>query len=347
MARGASSGLSPPCSPITTVIIRQHATFLSPEGDEVRLRPGEYTVAVTAERHMHLVALDGHGEARLQAYADWHDFQLEAPLALPVAERERAPQIMLMMPGGRALIAPPPPSTGIQGVAPPIVIEVLLSHLPLALANGYPINKDILGKAKLDVTIDPSRTPTGFEPMATPPNWHGAKCAAGSGWVQGVPIGQFDGNIDQDPPPSPVGQPRYRGSFPDYYMATDTVRVSGPMLKGKVVKLHVKSWTVYLRVLAPVFFGPVDEVWEDEYQHSADANGSATFDGVVVATAHVPPYPPPPGQTWAGIAAQEYTSAGSIGSYVEFTAYLHGAVALETSVWYFNANPWPPRLFQK
>jgi hypothetical protein len=344
MAQGASRRISPSYPPITTVILREHATFLSPEGDEVRLRPGEYAVAVTAERHMHLAALDGHREVRLRAFADWHDFELDAPMALPVGERE--PQIMLMMPGGRALVSPSPMPGQIQGTAPlPVVIDALLAFLPLAQANGYPINKNIFGQVSMaDVLIEPSPAPTGFEPMTTPPNWHGAYCAAGSGWRQAIPPHQFWPNVDQDPPPSPVGQPRYRGAFPDYYMATDTVRVSSSQLIGAMVTLRVKSWTAYLRVMSMVLFGPVDEVWEDEYQLPADANGDVTFPSVIVATAHAPSYPPPPGTTWASIAAQEFTPPGSIGAYVQFAVSRTGPT-IRTRTCHFSARaPGQPRL---
>jgi hypothetical protein len=335
MAHGACGRISPSSPPITTVILREHATFLSPEADEVRLGPGEYTVAVTAERHMRLGALDGHREVRLQAFATWHDFELDAPMALPVGDRDPGPQIVLMVPGGRALIAPPPVSGQGRGMAPlPVVIDAVLAFLPLAKARGYPINRNIFRRAALsDVVLDPSPTPTGFEPMSTPPDWQGAKVVADSGWQQAAP----------DAPSR--RQERYRADFPDYYAATDTVRVISPRLRGRPVRLCVKSWTVYLRVSSPVLFGPADEIWEDEYHVVADADGNATFPGVIVATAHAPSFAPPPGTTWAAIAAHEFTPHGSIGACVELAVSLHGIATLKTRVCHFNARaPGQPRL---
>jgi hypothetical protein len=270
---------------------------------------------------------------------------------------ERAPEIVLMVPGGRALVAPPPGSAHIQsghsesdqiqGMSRrQLVIDVLLKHLPLAQAEGHPINTDIFAKPGLpNPVIDPSPTPTAFEPMTEPPNWKQAICADGSPWQQSAPLGQFYNGIDGPMPQTPDGMPRIRASIPDYYMATDTVRVSCPALRGQTVRLHVKSWTASFRVLGPVLFGPVDEIWEDQYQLRLDAGGNVSFPGVIVATAHVPPYPPPPHTTWAAIAAQEFTPPGSEGAYVEFQLYW-GVAALIPTRWchYYGAAPGQPRL---
>lgn len=92
---------------LPAVLFEQPSHFTAPDGVDVLVAPGTYRVEQSTETQLRLVADPGQPTIEIQATATSHKETLAAPLALAIAEEDRADEVhlVLLLPDGQGLDA--------------------------------------------------------------------------------------------------------------------------------------------------------------------------------------------------------------------------------------------------
>ncbi len=91
-----------------TISLPGPASFSAPDGSSVKLGPGTYRVDVLAEGYFVLTSLSERHHWVVATSQTWHELRLTSPLALSIPTEGDEQNIMVLFPGGGALLASGP-----------------------------------------------------------------------------------------------------------------------------------------------------------------------------------------------------------------------------------------------
>jgi hypothetical protein len=308
-----------------TINLPRAANFSAPDGSSVKLSPGPYRVAVLAEGHFVLTSLSEKRHWMVGASRTWHELRLTSPLALSVQAEGDEQNIIVLFPGGGALLAggsdarSPAGAPDQRALPTPLLVDALLKWTPVE-TQRLPFDKQSLFIPLPYLvgwgTIEPGASPTRFGPMVTPPNWVNATVVS----CEGAPFGTAAPVGGGLAPPCPFkpGQSVLRGPFAGYVTSVTPVTVTSTLpLAGRVVQLLVTS-VVHSVGYVTVLYSP----WRDVYQVVPPTNGPVVFPNVIIATGRA-------GSnthfsTWAPDAEVAFSTAIGTGAPVEFELRVDG-----------------------
>ena len=324
-----------------TINLPRPANFSAPDGSRVQLSPGTYRVDVLAEGHFVLTSTSQSRHWVVGASRTWHELRLTAPLALNVPTEGNEQNIMVLFPGGGALLAGGPGTMASPGAAAqiaipsPHLVEAILGWSPVQTQHA-PFDKQLLVPLPNVVgfgTIEPGPSPTGFGQMVTPPHWVNATVVS----CEGPPFGTWGpggpGTSGSFCPFTP-GDAFLRGTFAFYVTSvTDVTVTSSLSVAGRIVQLLVTS-VVHNVGNTPVLYATVKDV----YQVVPPANGPVVFQDVIVATGRAGSNTL--SSTWGPDANAAFTTAIGTGAPVEFELRVDGFTFARRSC-RFNAQHFP------
>jgi hypothetical protein len=306
-----------------TINLPRAANFSAPDGSSVKLSPGTYRVAVLAEGHFVLTSLSESRHWVVGASRTWHELRLTSPLVLSVPAEGDEPNIIVLFPGGGALLAggshtkAPAGAPEQQALPTPLLVDALLKWTSV---QTQPASFDKQSVVPLPYlvglgTIAPGASPTRFGPMVTPPNWVNATVVN----CEEAPLGTATpGGLVALPCVFTPGESVLRGSFPGYVTSVIPVTVTSTLsVAGRVVQLLVTS-VVHSVGYVTVLYSP----WRDVYQVVPPTNGPVVFPSVIIATGragwntHF--------STWAPDAEVAFSSPIGTGAPVEFELRVDG-----------------------
>lgn len=343
----------PPASDFTgdaaTIDLPRAANFSAPDGSTVALSPGSYRVAVLAEGHFVLTSLSESRHWVLGASRTWHELRLTSPLALSVPAEGDEPNIIVLFPGGGALLAggshtkAPAGAPDQRALPTPLLVDALLKwtsvqtqHVPFDKQSLFPLPY-LVGWG----TIEPGASPTHFGPMVTPPNWANATVVS----CDAAPFGSYGPGGPGTAPPCPFtpGQFVLRGPFARYVTSVAPVTVTSSLsVAGRVVQLLVTSV-----VHSVGYTTSMHSTWRDVYQVVPPTNGPVVFPNVIVATGRAAANTH--FSTWAPDAETAFSSPVGTGAPVEFELRIDGitfaARSCKFNARFYPQSPAPPILF--
>jgi len=248
----------------STIVFREGVSFASPEGRPVHIDPGSYRVRLAGQRSLHLENVEGGDAIAVAAAHGGHEFDVRSPLALAVPDHYGHQCVVVLLPGGLAVMAGGDARTSIESSAMrPILVEVLLKWLPFVTPERLPIGNGLFDRIdEVSGRIVPSH-PTPFALMTTaPPNSIGEVIAESFA----APFCTQAGGVA-----SP--------SVLDMYISTCTVTVDLSIpIAGRPVRLEVTYWTK----------GQLTRLLRHTYQQIPSEPGPVVYPGVIVAAAAVP-----------------------------------------------------------
>ena len=247
----------------STVVFRERVSFVSPDGHPVHIPPGAYRVRLAGQRSLHLENVEGGEAIAVAAAHGGHEFEVRAPLALAVPDHYGHECVVVLLPGGLAVMAGGDSRTPIESSAMrPILVEVLLKWLPFVTAEWLPIGSGLFDRIdEVSGRISPSH-PTPFALMTTaPPNSIGE-----------VVVQSFEAPFCTQA--GGVASP----SVLNIYNSTCTVTVDSSIeITGRPARLEVTYWMK----------GQLTRLVRHTYQQISSGPGPVVFPGVIVAAAAV------------------------------------------------------------
>jgi hypothetical protein len=333
-----------------TITLPGPASFSAPDGSSVKLGPGTYRVDVLAEGHFVLTSLSERHHWVVAGSRTWHELRLTSPLALSVPTEGDEQNIMVLFPGGGALLAggshaqAPPGAPAQRSIPTSLLLDALLRWTPIHV-RPLPFDKQTLIPLPYLIgwgTIEPGASPTRFGPMVTPPHWVSATVVS----CAGAPAGSAGPGGPGTAPPCAFtpGESVMRGPFAGYVTSVTPVTVTSTRhVAGRVVQLLVTS-VVHNVGNTTMLYSP----WRDVYQVVPTANGPVVFPNVIVATGRAASNAP--FSTWAPDAQAAFTTAAGTGAPVEFELRVDGFTFATRSCkfnaqFYYPQSPADPTLF--
>ncbi len=312
-----------------TVALKHKTHFSAPDGSTFELAAGEYYVSVLPNGSFLLSSNAEKRHWNVAAARAWHEFNLTSSLALNVPE-ERAQNVMVLFPGGVALLAAGKYEGGGEPLNPKLpsteqilgAIHEWLTWPPLRPGLNLPFNHRLLPGSYYALRfgdIQPDPSPSLFEYQSPLPDWISATVLSCAGACGSLTPGA----------PAPRGAPG--PAAPGYVVSITQVTVSAtPAIKtGDVVQLLVKS-----QVQSVGKTPTLAAIFQDVYQQVAVAGGPVTFGRVMVATGTDASSDP---LVWGEDAEEAYTSYQGTGAQVHFELRLNGVTCV-TRDCKFNAN---------
>lgn len=308
-----------------TINLPRAANFPAPDGSSVELSPGPYRVAVLAEGHFVLTSLSERRHWVVGASRTWHELRLTSPLALSVPAEGDEQNIIVLFPGGGALLASgsdtkaPAGAPDQRALPTPLLVDALLKWTPIQTQRLPFDRQSLLFPLRYLVgwgTIEPGASPTRFGPMVTPPNWVNATVVS----CETAPFGTAGVGGPGTAPPCPFtpGESVLRGSFAGYVTSVTPVTVTSTLsVAGRVVQLLVTSVVHSVGNVISMY-----SAWRDVYQVVPATNGPVVFPNVIVATGRAGS--PTHFSTWAPDAEAAFTTAVGTGAPVEFELRVDG-----------------------
>jgi hypothetical protein len=132
-----------------TITLPGPASFSAPDGSSVKLGPGTYRVDVLAEGHFVLTSLSERHHWVVASSRTWHELRLTSPLALSVPTEGDEQNIMVLFPGGGALLAggshaqAPPGAPAQRSIPTSLLLDALLRWTPIHV-RPLPFDKQTL-----------------------------------------------------------------------------------------------------------------------------------------------------------------------------------------------------------
>jgi hypothetical protein len=328
-----------------TITLNRAAHFATPDGSSIKLTPGNYRADVLAEGHVLLSSSSERRSWIVEASRTWHELKVASPLALSVPVGEDEENIIVLFPGGGALLATgshtksPGRALGPKSLPTPVIVEAILKWMGLGFGahelKDFPISRISLLFPFLagTGTIEPGPSPARFAPMTTPPNWVGAtvvNCFA-------APLGSAGPGGPGTAPQCTFapGDPVKRGPFAGYVTSITPVTVTSSVsMAGRVVQLLVTSVVDNVGATTMMYM-----TWTDVYQLLPQSNGSISFPGVIVATGRSGSND---FSTWVPDAEAAFTGSPGTGAPVGFELRVDG-FTLATRSCKFNAQLYYPQ----
>ena len=101
----------------STIVFREGVSFASPEGRPVHIDPGSYRVRLAGQRSLHLENVEGGDAIAVAAAHGGHEFDVRSPLALAVPDHYGHQCVVVLLPGGLAVMAGGDARTSIESSA--------------------------------------------------------------------------------------------------------------------------------------------------------------------------------------------------------------------------------------